>query len=1212
MSEINAVWRPPFGLGATEIRTFPAGARLAEIADAMSVPEGFHGRGVVTVSSPGHCGAAVSDEIDWRCLRIHGGCTVVFQDGLRDGGGGGSSRGKNVLATVLSVGALLAATAISGGVLGGVFKAGSLAARLLGGAVAVAGQLAAAGISATPVQDESDQESPVGAASLSGNALERGGYIPRVMGGRRIFPKLACEPLIERDGQNEFVEGVYVAEGPHDLSEIRIGDSDVASAEDVQVETREGWAADTPISLVQRYGKTRTPNIELSQHAIDPDNTNLLEDQVVPENSLPVWHGTAVSKGADELWLHFSCPSGLQDQQNTDRQQTLGFRVRLIASDGTIYNLPEVWFGAETSRDPRPTIEIKWADAPETTPAPPSENGWLAALTSVQNSAWEADESFYAGSGNTYLVSGSVAASGVERVRLTDKKCEFFLDETAIPNDYYRVEVKRSATLQLSVWDFADYATSDVGDQYGYETAGSSYQPPRDTKSISDRCYLLRAASVWNTHPVAGGAQGPGVAIIAVRGKNRSIADLSVFASGYVQDWDGSGWNDWVVTSNPAPHYRSLFRSDWAADPLPEDAIDDVSLVAWRADCIARTLTSDLVVESQGLIDAANQIAGAGYARFRASDKWGVVRDYNRSNEDPVQIFGSRNMNNLTMDKALPRLPDGFRVSWGNPTGEEDDPETIVYRTGREGVSNPRLEAVSYPAIVLEARAVERARFDLAQLEMRSAFYTFDAPPEAIVCERGDLIGINHWIFEEYAGSARVEAVDVSGGMIQGVWLDQTIPVVKEPLINDVADLTTIEDMTLLGLTTAVMIRNADGTMTTHVVANDTGDADYLAFETPIAVDTDADVGDLIQEDCLVVGGARAAVTRHVVQGMKPDSDMFFSVTAVDEAPGLPYPPRALTLEAGVGSYAMTGQDVGFSRSLALVAEAGGFVVGGQDAELVATQLLTAEYGAFTLSGQDADLFPGYSVVAETGSFALSGQDAGLNAAYLLEAEAGSLALSGQDVAFSSSLSLDLVGSSTGTNSCTMPTVESGDVAIWIGAVYFSSTNKVAVYPDAPSGFTSLDTDVFLPGNRIGWRVAYRILDGTEDGSSIPTSDEGDQGRSGAVVVYRPSVGVTTVALAGEHVVDPEGGDPAAQAILGTDPSTDLAIAFCAFFGAPSGVTSASSSPALAQQTDPFGANSMCEVHSDGYVAADFEDVTFDCGDGGAVNGMICTWIELS
>ena len=104
-----------------------------------------------------------------------------------------------------------------------------------------------------------------------------------------------------------------------------------------------------------------------------------------------------------------------------------------------------------------------------------------------------------------------------------------------------------------------------------------------------------------------------------------------------------------------------------------------------------------------------------------------------------------------------------------------------------------------------------------------------------------------------------------------------------------------------------------------------------------------------------------------------------------------------------VGSYALTGNDVSFSKlmSYSLPAEVGSYAVTGIASGLYLGRALSADAASYALTGVDATLTytqaNAYSLTADVGSFALTGIDAGLLLGRVVTADAGSLAITGVD-----------------------------------------------------------------------------------------------------------------------------------------------------------------------------------------------------------------------
>ncbi len=347
-----------------------------------------------------------------------------------------------------------------------------------------------------------------------------------------------------------------------------------------------------------------------------------------------------------------------------------------------------------------------------------------------------------------------------------------------------------------------------------------------------------------------------------------------------MRDWDGTDWRDWVVTSNPAPHYRDALAGWQNLDPVPLEVIDDAGLVSWRTACTALGYEINALIEDATVDDVTRIIASCGYAKPYMSEIWGVVRDLDRSAETPVQVFTPRNSSGFQWTKAFAKLPEGFRVNFRDITRDFDTHQVTVFRPGVSSDTG-RLEQVTYEGLITEAEVRARAEYDLAQLDQRSVFYSLKAPAEAIICRRGDLVGVQHDALEVYSGSARVIDITYGGaGNITKLKLDGAVPVRNNADFLSSADILAETDILALGAQTGALIRRS-ASNTLHSLAGTTGDTDELIF-TPNISPTGISIGTLVS-----VGPLSREVKRLVVFAIEPEEDLTATITMVDEAPGV-------------------------------------------------------------------------------------------------------------------------------------------------------------------------------------------------------------------------------------------------------------------------------------------------------------------------------------
>lgn len=871
---ILLTWRPPFEY-RPEVQQLPPGLSLAQMAGLMpGLPEDFGQRGTICIN--GH----PVPHRHWphvrpRARKDRPPVEVTLHYPPGDSGEGG---GKQILALIASI----ALTAFSGGIaagsaaklLGAGFAKGTFGARALALGVSLVGSLAISALSAPPAARRTDREADPGNAGASGNVLQANGSIPRVVGERKIYPPLAAEPLIYFDGPDEMVEAVFALAGPHRLSDIRIGAASIADL-GVEYEIREGWPGDARLTLTRRQSKAQDLQTELRAHVVDADDGAILAGLTGnPADDLPQPLIVTTREAPDEQQLQIVLPGGLN--RNASETARLRVPVRLqirLAGDDEWINLPELHFQAANVRQMRATIRLVWTDE-AVTPAAATSEGWVEARrqtpgqTEVPASAeWTADSYFGTG-GDAWMAAGNLGSTGVQHVATDRYTATIQLDPASFPKGRYDVRVLRGAAFAVADYAPAGYLyNGSVWDFWGYRGSGDIAMT-RD--GVYDAIYLTRSVSIWNEHPVP----SDDMALIAIRARNLQLADLSCVAGGWVQDWDGSGWRDWAVTDNPAPHLRDVYSGRMNASPVPPSIIDDDGLVAWRA----AGHTCNAIIEERSVADAADLLAGCGYARPYMSDLYGVARDYDRSAEAPVQVFTPRNSANFRWDRAFARVPDGLRVSFRDADRDYEERQITVARPGFIGAPQ-LLEQVSYDGLVTEAEVTARAIYDQSQPAARGTYYSIDAPAEAIVARRGDLVAVQHDMLSAWGGSARVIGRVIDGaGDVTHLQLDSPVILPGGPDVLDVADMLAVADVLQLGASAACILRGPDGPTAPLTLLNGPGDADLLELETPVPAE------DVPDQALALTGQIGTEILRLIVWSVEPRDDYTCALTLVDEA----------------------------------------------------------------------------------------------------------------------------------------------------------------------------------------------------------------------------------------------------------------------------------------------------------------------------------------
>lgn len=898
MNHLEVIYREPFSLGSPKVFRFPVGVTVEQMVDGLPLPETFKSNGVARINDhdvPRALWGAVRPKATTGDLVP---VTMTFHAPVRGGGGdnGGGGGGKDILQTVAALAIVVAASFVSGGglapALGTAFSAGTIGATALAAGVSLAGSLLLSAFTPSPVlpragkSKEGDQLTP---ASLTGNVLSANGPIPRVIGTRNIYPPLGAEPYVYNDSQNEFVEAFYILAGPHDLSNIKIDGTDIDNMSDVEYETREGWDTDTPITLITQQAKTDAANFEMSHFVVTPDDEGVVNSDFPAKataDNKPVFHTFVSGDSPDRVTFDLFLPEGLNKRGDTTNDVRVPFRLMFGPVGGSTYIAPDLHYVASTLSQRRLTIEFVWGSPPGVL-TDQQTAGWVDALHfAVGNVDVTAGSETPSWQAESYFNNPDTTRNKAFNVDLNNDKATIYLDPAIYPKGQYEFHIKRGNTIidQNYVASTGLYNGSAL-DFFALD-ANALHVTRR---FMADSVYIRQFVSVWDEHPVG----RAGFAIIAVRARNRKIEKLSVEASGYVQDWTGSAWTNWAITSNPAPHYRDVLTGNLNYDALPTTLVDDTGLVDWRTNCATNGYTCDMIVEGSTAGEVLTKIAACGYARPYQSEIWGVIQDKDRSADSPVQVFSPRNSRGFKFKKAFARLPDGVRANYIADSYDNRQEQLIVYRNAAVEPDFRKLEQLSYVGITDPAKVKARAQFDMDQLIHRSTFYEMEVPIESIRCRRGDLIGVQHDILYTQSGFGRIVSVSLDvGGDVDGITLDSEVTITSEDDMHTLTDMHSVSNMHLIGTNTGIAIRLTDGTVELYQPSNADGVTTDLTFSPSIPYATVAagpfDSGAVPEIDtgCLVVVGlVGREYERFLVSRIDPQGDMTATMTMVDEAP---------------------------------------------------------------------------------------------------------------------------------------------------------------------------------------------------------------------------------------------------------------------------------------------------------------------------------------
>ncbi|MFB2595106.1 hypothetical protein ACEYYB_09660 [Paracoccus sp. p4-l81] len=253
----------------------------------------------------------------WHAIRPRPGVQVVIRV-IPDG---------DALRSVLSIVVAVAAAALRGIWGGPLAGALGLASSEMGVALATTGLTVLGNLALTALIPPNKPKEERKSYSIQGwqNRYEPDGAVPVVLGVHRAAPVFAAPSYTEIVGDDQYVRAVFTpGYGPLQVSAIRIGDSDIAHYDEVEVEVREGRPTDSLLTIYPRQVVEERVWAELDRPWPRNDFGEVISG---PSQVSPVVRVTgANAAGAAVL---FAFPAGLAWFDKKGRTRSLDVQVRI-------------------------------------------------------------------------------------------------------------------------------------------------------------------------------------------------------------------------------------------------------------------------------------------------------------------------------------------------------------------------------------------------------------------------------------------------------------------------------------------------------------------------------------------------------------------------------------------------------------------------------------------------------------------------------------------------------------------------------------------------------------------------------------------------------------------------------------------------------------------------------------------------------------------
>ncbi len=158
---------------------------------------------------------------------------------------------RSPLRTIMSI-AIMAGTAEIGSLFGGERFMGIGLGRIFSTGFSLVGRLLLNALAPPPKPrfTLSTKQSPTLFIQAARNQASQFGRVPKVLGQHRFVPPLGAQPYTETLGSDQYLRMLFVwGYGPLEITDLKIGETPIEDFTDVQIETRQGYDDDAPITL---------------------------------------------------------------------------------------------------------------------------------------------------------------------------------------------------------------------------------------------------------------------------------------------------------------------------------------------------------------------------------------------------------------------------------------------------------------------------------------------------------------------------------------------------------------------------------------------------------------------------------------------------------------------------------------------------------------------------------------------------------------------------------------------------------------------------------------------------------------------------------------------------------------------------------------------------------------------------------------------------
>ena len=750
---------------------------------------------------------------------------------------GGGDGGKDFKKTLTSIAIIATASWIAGPILGGHFglwTSASIARPLVTTAIAsmLSKSLIAPQANAAPMASRNVQDGSGRTHSITGirNTANPNGPVPKVFGKRKMFPVFGAEPYTEIRGNDIYLLCLFlIGYGPVDISDMKIGTTDIDDYSDVSYNTFEGWPDDSALSIytndthsesVDALVENGTPVTRTTQE----DTTRISVDLCFKQGLFSLAANGDLSSETVSIKIEYS-PTGEEDW-STATTLTVTEQGNSVVWRNHTWDVTSGQYDVKITRNT--------ADSTDST----------------------VYDTFYFFQLKSIAASTPVSMDGMAMVEMCIKATDQLsgiVDQFNCIVEAYHPEYLGSAT-----------DITAVNSTNGWISSSTNLDTLLDVNDYVQVSGFDESANNWNYRRDAGATMAKVASVASFAATFTNLVTVADEAPGdTVYLWKYS------KTRNTAWCYLDVVRGRGALNPIADSRIYLSAFSTWATNCAAAGYKFDYVLTGETTQkQMLRLIAPTGRGSFALRDgKLSIVEDVDQG-DDIKQMITSRNSWDSKINKKFIAQPHAFDLYFENEDADYDEDNRVVYFSGYDENSATKLEKVMLEGVTDPDQVWKEGRYRAAMLEHRPRTITTHMDFEHMLIDgRGDLVLFNNAGLEQGLCGGRITAVTLDGS-------------------NRCTHVTVDDECAMSGGTDyGITVRKSDNSydIVSEQIVTNAGNQTTLEFTTPLgAADPQPEVGDLFS-----FGEYESETIKCIVSRIIPMSNRAATLILEDEGPAI-------------------------------------------------------------------------------------------------------------------------------------------------------------------------------------------------------------------------------------------------------------------------------------------------------------------------------------